>query len=275
MSNHTWLRLYHDFLKDEKIISLAFEDQRHYIGILILKSEGTLDKNVDMVLLDRIVAQNLWIDHAIIREIKKRLIDIGLIDNDWQPLGWDNRQYPSDKDTTNAQRQRDYRARKKAEKNKNEKTSCVVTENDQNDEVSNCDTQHTGDVNGSNVTHNVTVTPTEENRIDTEEKRIYNTVPKKNTKKYFKTLLEDIRKSVPRKSKTDFTEKAYTAYKLIENKDHIKDHYIAHQELKEHFSQTIANFLRDYEANVKELENTKPKDTFDLSQKKYNEEDAF
>lgn len=123
----TWFRLYHDFLKDEKIISLAFEDQRHYIGILILKSEGTLDKNVDETLLDRIVAQNLWIDHAIIRDVKKRLFDIGLINKDWQPKGWNNRQKRSDKDTTNSERQKRFRDKKQEENNSNALCNGEVT----------------------------------------------------------------------------------------------------------------------------------------------------
>lgn len=83
-----WFRMYVDFLNDPKLISLAFEDQRHFVGVLALKSDGALDNACDPDLLDRIVAQRLWIDHAIIRDVKKRLVAAGLIDTSWQPLDW-------------------------------------------------------------------------------------------------------------------------------------------------------------------------------------------
>lgn len=91
-----WFRVYVDFLNDPKLISLAFEDQRHFIGVLALKSDGALDNGASEDLLDRIVAQRLWIDHAVIREVKKRLISAGLIDAGWQPLAWERRQFKSD-----------------------------------------------------------------------------------------------------------------------------------------------------------------------------------
>ena len=57
MSN-PWFRMYCDFLDDAKLISLAFEDQRHFIGILALKCSDVLDQQVaNPKLLDRIVAQ--------------------------------------------------------------------------------------------------------------------------------------------------------------------------------------------------------------------------
>ena len=84
-----WFRMYVDFLNDPKLIALAFEDQRHFIGLLALKSDGVLDEDVPSELLDRIVAQRLWIDHAVIREVKKRLMAARLIDRDWQPIDWE------------------------------------------------------------------------------------------------------------------------------------------------------------------------------------------
>lgn len=108
-----WFRMYVDFLNDPKMITLAFEDQRHFIGLLALKSDGVLDQDCEPALLDRIVAQRLWIDYAIIRDVKKRLYDAGLIDVDWQPLAWEKRQFRSDRDPTGAERQRRYRENKK------------------------------------------------------------------------------------------------------------------------------------------------------------------
>ena len=108
-----WFRMYVDFLNDPKMIALAFEDQRHFIGLLALKSDGALDMDIDDALLDRIVAQRLWIDHGVIRDVKKRLVASGLIDTSWQPLAWGKRQARSDADPTGAERQRRFRDSKK------------------------------------------------------------------------------------------------------------------------------------------------------------------
>lgn len=92
-----WFRMYTDFLNDPKMISLAFEDQRHFIGILALKSDGALESTVEEALMDRIVAQRLWIDHGVIREVKATLIGAGLIDCDWQPVEWEKFKPKSDR----------------------------------------------------------------------------------------------------------------------------------------------------------------------------------
>lgn len=108
-----WFRMYADFLDDPKLITLAFEDQRHFIGILACKCAGHLDNGASPVILDRIVAQKLWIDYAIIGDIKKRLVAAGLIDESWQPLGWEKRQFKSDHDLTAGERQRRYREKQR------------------------------------------------------------------------------------------------------------------------------------------------------------------
>ncbi|VVE90418.1 hypothetical protein PBR20603_04402 [Pandoraea bronchicola] len=104
-----WFRMYTDFLNDPKLISLAFEDQRHFIGLLALKGDGTLDNECAPELMTRIVAQRLWINHDVIGAVKERLVAAGLIDDSWQPLAWDKRQMRSDADPTNAERQRRHR----------------------------------------------------------------------------------------------------------------------------------------------------------------------
>ncbi len=109
-----WFRMYVDFLNDPKMIALAFEDQRHFIGLLALKSDGALDGDIAPDLLDRIVAQRLWIDHAVIREVKKRLMAAGLINEGWHPLAWEKRQMRSDTDATAAERKRRQRDRERA-----------------------------------------------------------------------------------------------------------------------------------------------------------------
>lgn len=122
-----WFRMYTDFLIDPKMIALAFEDQRHFIGVLALKCDGVLDQDCDGDLLDRIVAQRLWIDHAIIRDVKKRLIAAGLIDEIWQPIAWSKRQMRSDSDPTNADRQRRHREKKAQSGDRNASRNAPVT----------------------------------------------------------------------------------------------------------------------------------------------------
>lgn len=122
-----WFRMYADFLNDPKLISLAFEDQRHFIGVLALKCDGAIDDVADGDLLDRIVAQRLWIDHAVIRDVKRRLIAAGLIDARWQPLAWEKRQARSDIDATGAERQRRYREAKARDALRNAPSDATVT----------------------------------------------------------------------------------------------------------------------------------------------------
>ncbi|WP_175764571.1 hypothetical protein [Burkholderia ambifaria] len=112
-----WFRMYTDFLNDPKMISLAFEDQRHFVGVLALKGDGTLDNVCAPDLMNRIVAQRLWIDYAVIGEVKKRLVAAGLIDDNWQPLAWEKRQMRSD---TSTERVRAHRAKAKQSGNGNE-----------------------------------------------------------------------------------------------------------------------------------------------------------
>ncbi|SAL20366.1 gp60 [Caballeronia cordobensis] len=112
-----WFRMYTDFLNDPKMISLAFEDQRHFIGVLALKGEGTLDNDCAPELLTRIVAQRLWIDHSVVGEVKRRLVAAGLIDENWQPLAWEKRQMRSDSST---ERVRAHREKAKQTRNDDE-----------------------------------------------------------------------------------------------------------------------------------------------------------
>lgn len=108
-----WFRLYSDFLTNPKIRALSFEHQRHFVCLLALKASGDLDADL--------IAQQLGIDDSI-DDVKQALMAAELIDADWQPLGWDTRQFKSDRDTTSAERQRRYR-----EKHRNAVTRYIPT----------------------------------------------------------------------------------------------------------------------------------------------------
>lgn len=109
-----WLRLYTEIIDDEKLGLLAFEDRWHYVALLCLKGKGVLDEEADPELLMRKVAYKLGLTCSETEKVAARLAKMGLIDADtFQPLAWETRQYESDFDSTNAERQKRYRERKK------------------------------------------------------------------------------------------------------------------------------------------------------------------
>lgn len=116
MKGLAWFRMYVEFLDDPKMIAISFEDQRHFIGLCALKAAGVLDSTDDPKMLDRLVAQKLWLDFATIDQVKDRLVNGELISENWQPLAWDRRQRRSDADPTAAERQRSKRAKDAADR---------------------------------------------------------------------------------------------------------------------------------------------------------------
>lgn len=125
MSGLPWFRMYVDFLNDPKMISIAFEDQRHFIGVLALMCDGVLDQECDPVIMDRIVSQRLWLDYSTISEVKRRLVNAELIDEMWLPLSWSKRQFKSDHDATGAARQKRYREKQKVDKQRKKKSDAL------------------------------------------------------------------------------------------------------------------------------------------------------
>ena len=111
-----WLRLYTDTVDNEKIRLLAFEDRWHYIALLCLMQQGVLDTENE--LLERKIAVKLGVQLPALQEIKKRLMDVELIQNNFRPVGWNKKQYKSD---SSVERTRKYR------KNKDKKTCDVTT----------------------------------------------------------------------------------------------------------------------------------------------------
>ena len=110
--------MYNDFIYEDKMEFLAFEDQRHFVFLLCMKNMGLLDKEYPKAgMLDRVVAKRLGLYGEAFDNAKLRLIDVGVIDADWQPTAWNKRQFISDSDPSHAERQRRYRERKKQESN--------------------------------------------------------------------------------------------------------------------------------------------------------------
>ena len=106
-----WLRLYTETVDDEKLRLLAFEDRWHYIAILCCKGKGMLDDGSDDQLVERKLAVKLGVQIRELEEIKRRLSEVGLVDQSWQPTGWDKRQYVSDSSTDRVRRHREKQRR--------------------------------------------------------------------------------------------------------------------------------------------------------------------
>jgi len=114
MKTNPWFRMYSDFIYDEKIEFLAFEDQRHFVFLLCMKNLGLLDKEYPSeAMRERVIAKRLGLVGEALIGAKTRLLEACLIDEDWQPTAWDKRQFVSDADESHAERQRRYRERQK------------------------------------------------------------------------------------------------------------------------------------------------------------------
>jgi hypothetical protein len=110
VSGLPWFRMYAEFATDPDVQTLAFEDQRHYLVVLCLKCNGIIDN--DYPTTDRrhhVIRRTLGLDTGAAEECKRRLMQAGFIDDGWQPLGCENRQYASD---SSADRTREWRERK-------------------------------------------------------------------------------------------------------------------------------------------------------------------
>lgn len=111
MKGLPWFRMWADAIDDEKLKLLAFEDRWHFVAILCCKRKGILDDGDTPELLDRKMGVKLGLADRERDEARRRLVEIGLIAEDWQPLAWDKRQFISDVDATATERKRRQRLR--------------------------------------------------------------------------------------------------------------------------------------------------------------------
>lgn len=103
-----WWRAYAEMVDDAKLRLLAFEDRWHFVAVCCCKCQGLIDETKPE-LLDRVMALKLGLDSRALDEVRRRLIEVELIDKHWQPLGWARRQFTSD---SSADRTRKWRERK-------------------------------------------------------------------------------------------------------------------------------------------------------------------
>ena len=109
MAEMRWFRMYTDAVDNPKLKLLAFEDRWHYVAFCCLKRSGLLD-DPGKPNLERLIAVKLGVQLRELDEIKRRLMDVDLLDEDYSPMNWDERQFISDSSTD---RFRKYRERKK------------------------------------------------------------------------------------------------------------------------------------------------------------------
>lgn len=102
-----------DAIDDEKLKLLAFEDRWHYVAVLCMKRKGMLDVDEAEPLRDRKVGVKLGLGDRERDEVRRRLIEVNLIDEQWQPKGWARRQFVSDADPTATQRKQKQRDRER------------------------------------------------------------------------------------------------------------------------------------------------------------------
>lgn len=94
-----WYRMYATWASDPVVQSLAFEDQRHHAVLMCLKRNGTLDRPLPAKQRELIICRGLGLDPASAAEAKRRLMDVGLIDKNWQPADWEATQYLPEKES--------------------------------------------------------------------------------------------------------------------------------------------------------------------------------
>lgn len=107
-----WFRMYSEAVDDEKLRLLAFEDRWHFVALLCCKAQGFLDDESD--LMRRKVAVKLGLQVRELEEVSRRLAEVGLIERETlQPCAWDKRQFVSDRDPTNSERQKRWREKQR------------------------------------------------------------------------------------------------------------------------------------------------------------------
>lgn len=105
-----WFRMYAEAVDDAKLRLLAFEDRWHFVAILCCKCQGVLD--IEQPLLDRRVAVKLGLQKNDLDEVRRRLMEAGLINDMWQPLQWMKRQFVSDVSTNRVRKYRENKTKK-------------------------------------------------------------------------------------------------------------------------------------------------------------------
>lgn len=104
-----WFRVYTSINHNQRLALLADEDSMKFIKLLAMKRTGELDS--DAPHLERRIGITLKLSEQGLSEVKRRIMEVGLIDENWQPINWERRQFASD--TNGAERVQRHRERKR------------------------------------------------------------------------------------------------------------------------------------------------------------------
>ena len=110
MSN-PWFRLYSEFAHDPKVQMMSEAMQRRYVMLMCMRCS-----NVTASLRNEEIAFQLRISDAELIETKAFFIEKGFIDDAWNLVNWDKRQFASDRDSSGAKRQKEFRERQREKK---------------------------------------------------------------------------------------------------------------------------------------------------------------
>jgi hypothetical protein len=125
-----WFRLYHEFSGDPVVQGLDFGDQRHYVMILCLKASGFLDRSFPSPeFRNRSICKALGLDPITGAEARRRLTEVGLVDDDWHPPSWERRQFKSDCSSARVAKFRAKASGEESKKDLNIDTEGTVTRN--------------------------------------------------------------------------------------------------------------------------------------------------
>lgn len=129
-----WFRLYHEFADDPKVQMMPVAMQRHLVMLMCFRCKEVKLDEEQLAFYLRITPEEL-------AATKVAFLARGFIDDDWNLLNWNKRQFISDSST---ERTRDYREKKKQQRRGRERSETSQ------DRYSN--DGHTGSETNGNVT---------------------------------------------------------------------------------------------------------------------------
>lgn len=106
MTGLKWFRAYSNIVDNDKLRLLAFEDRWHFMALCALKCSGLLDEP-DTQLRSRKIAVKMGVQVRELEEIARRLREVDLVDENLNPVKWDDLQFRSDTSTERVKKYRE------------------------------------------------------------------------------------------------------------------------------------------------------------------------
>lgn len=122
-----WFRMYSEFASDPKVQSMPEIMQRRLVMLLCLRCSNTL-----VTLQDDEVAFALRISETELAESKVLFMRKGFVNDDWEILNWDKRQFVSDSSAARVAKHRAAKKQAVSTPAKTEESVCNVTVTPQN-----------------------------------------------------------------------------------------------------------------------------------------------